>query len=85
MATATARRPQFRLLPPGPATVRDRNTRRVSAMHLGLIAGFIELRRDEAELAGEMQAMCDECPAQRPDCQKRCAENIIEWITEGAR
>ena len=85
MATAPARRPQFRLLPPSPVTVRDRNARRVSAMRLGALAAFVELRLDEAELAGDAEAMCEECPAQHPDCALGCATRLLAWLQEGER
>ncbi len=83
-APQTARRP-LRLLPPSPVTVRDRNTRRVSAMRLGALAAFVELRLDEAELAGDAEAMCEECPAQHPDCALGCATRLLAWLREGER
>jgi len=83
MPTATSRRPQMRLLPPSPVTVRSRNVRRVSAMHLGLLAAFVELRRNEAELTDGAETMCEECPAKHPDCTLGCARRMLDWLSEG--
>jgi len=63
----------------------DCNARRVSAMRLGALAAFVELRLDEAELAGDAEAMCEECPAQHPDCALGCATRLLAWLREGER